>query len=198
MKIYETEPETITVDGRIYRYKAPFDTVLFVLDVLRNGQMLTKDRQALCFGLLFGRRLMSAEKKEKLLRAVMDELNSESGTPDGKPPCMSFAQDADLIRAAFLQQYHMDLDLQRGRMSWRRFLLLLSGLTEATEFVQVVHLRTRPVPQANKHNYQERMDLIAAKQRVALKPETTGGQERFAMQLGAMFDALKAKAGERE
>lgn len=197
MKLYESEPDTIVLDGRRYRYKAPFDMVLFVLDVLRNGNMLTADRKRLCFRLLFGRRLMRSAKKEKLLRALLDELNGEAEPPSGKPPSMSLSQDADLIRAAFLQQYSIDLDHQRGHMSWRRFLYLLSALTEATEFVQVVQLRTRPVPQPTKNNYQERLALISAKQRVALKPEVSGGKEHFAMQLNAMFDALKAKAGEQ-
>lgn len=198
MKLYETEPGTITLDGRKYPCKAPFDTVLFVLDVLRSGGLLTADREQLAFRLLFGRRLMSQKKKRLLLEALLNDLHGEPKAPSGTPPCMSFSQDADLIRAAFLQQYGIDLDQQRGRMSWKRFSALLSALTEQTEFVQVVQLRARPLPEPNQHNQKERMALIAAKQRIALRPETGSGKDQLAVQLNAMFNMLKQKAGEPE
>lgn len=54
-----------------------------------------------------------------------------------------FAYDAELIYAAFLQQYH--IDLCKTDMHWWKFRALLAGLSDETHFVKVVQYRSMDI-----------------------------------------------------
>lgn len=52
-----------------------------------------------------------------------------------------FEIDADLIYAAFLQQFH--IDLQREKMHWWKFMILLENLSSETRLAKIMEYRTR-------------------------------------------------------
>lgn len=195
MQLFDQYPDSVKVGRALYHFRAPFDTVLFVLDVLRRDDLSADDRTALAVRLLFGWRPWAKAKKHKVLAAFLDLLGG--GKKTREQPSMSFKQDAALIRAAFLHQYGIDLDAERGRMSWFRFVDLLGGLTNETAFGKVVELRLREVPAPTKYNSAERQALIQAKARVAIRDEKHGEQQ-FMAAWSRLADTLiaQAKAGD--
>lgn len=197
MKLYEDRPLFVRDGRRKYRITAPFDTVLFAYDVLRRRDISQRDKIILCSDLLVAHPPHALHKRERLLHAafLLLEGDDREKRSDG-PPVMDFAQDAPFIRAAFLQQYGIDLDAERGRMSWLRFVGLLGCLTDATMLIQIVHIRMRPMPAATRSNAEERRALAEAKTRFAIRENEDTSMRRLARQMNAIADNLKAKAGD--
>lgn len=194
MRLYEDAPRSVRVGRREYVIKASFDTVLFIFDVLDRTDMLERDRVILAARLMFKRPPITINGKAKALEAALKLLAGDEPHED-RPPVMDFAQDAALIRAAFLQQYGIDLDAQRGCMSWFRFSDLLGGLTDETRFIQIVQIRSKPMPAATEHNAQERKALAEAKAQFAIKEDPVRAQRRLARQMHALADSMKAGDG---
>ena len=191
-RLIDAYPRSVHVGKDVYRFHAPFDTVLFVLSLLDDDSMLPEHRIALCCRMLFGFRLWSRRRQTAALSAFMDLLNG-SGSGKQHEPVMDFDQDAALIRSGFLQQYGIDLDAHRGKMSWFRFMELVGGLTEDTAFGKVCELRSRPIPAPNKYNQEERAKLILAKQRVAIRKKHS--EADLMKQFAALADRMIEKAG---
>ena len=91
-------------------------------------------------------------------------LPAERGT---RERAMDYEQDADLIRAAFQQAY--GIDLNKAKLHWFQFSCLLAGIPDGTRFIDVIHIRTRPIPERTKYNAKEIKSLMEAKANVALK-----------------------------
>lgn len=189
--LYDTPCNRVRVGRSTYKIKAPFDTVLFCLQALKSGDMSEADKIRLCVSLLVVHPPRAMAEKEKVLRAVLAAINEEPKKQDAdKPPCMDFEQDAEYIRAAFWQQYGINLDEQRGRMSWQTFCGLLGGLTDATAFIRIVQIRAKEMPPPNKHNAEERRALAEAKARFALKEKPGEAQGRFLRKFGAIASKI--------
>ena len=75
-----------------------------------------------------------------------------------------FAYDADLIYAAFLEQYGLDLQAVPF-LHWWRFRALFAGLSDKTEFMKVVGYRsvtiTNDMSKGEKKRYQKLKALYA-------------------------------------
>lgn len=111
---------------------------------------------------------------------------------------MSFEQDAALIRAAFLQEYR--INLYRDKLSWFEFIELLQGLPDGNRFENTVSIRARTIPPANKYNQKEREWLIKAKRQVAIHLTEIEQQKKYDKQVGNVFAALMSmipKEGEK-
>lgn len=158
----------------VCRLTAPFDTVLFLLDALHEDTLSPQDKIRLCFRLLFGRRARSMAQAEQMVNDAFDALMGPQKAGNGGPQVIDFEQDADLIRSAFKQQYGIDLDRERGRMSWDEFMEKLSAITNATALGRVIEIRSAKVPAATKDNRQQREALLRAKAAVAIKPKAKG------------------------
>lgn len=180
MKLYEQPCSAVTIGRRRYRLRLTYDRVLFALDAVNDPLLIDSDRMLLFLRLLLrGRAPRSIKKRDKLLKAIMAEIDQQSRERDG-PPIMSLTQDAPLIHAAFRQAYGIDLHLTS--LPWATFCELLSGLPEGTRFCEVVSIRARPVPARDKHNGKYIDDLLQAKAAVAL--EMTPEQREASYQSG--------------
>lgn len=96
---------------------------------------------------------------EKLLKEILDFYKcNKPDKPDKKPNKkigFLFDYDMDLIYAAFLQQY--GINLLRTNMHWWEFKALLNGLTDKTKFVQVVGYRTADLSKIKDKKERARM-----------------------------------------
>lgn len=193
--VYEAPPRYIIVQGRRYLIRAPFDAVLFSYSVLHNPRMSERDKIILIAGTLLVHPPWRFSRKVEAVKAVFALLQGGDAHDDA-PPCMDFTQDAAYIRAAFLQQYGMDLRRQCGKLSWFDFVDLLSGLTDATTFIRIVQIRSRPMPPATRYNEQERRELAQAKARFALKLDEKDTMRRFMRQFDGIADRLADQAKE--
>lgn len=195
MKLYENPPRFVRVGNKKYTITASFDTVLFIFDVLDSAEMLEQDRVKLAARMMFKRPPLTLKGKALALEEALKLLAGDEKHED-RPPVMDFEQDAAMICAAFMQQYGIDLNAQRGRMSWFQFSDLLGGLTDKTRFIQIVQIRAKPMPAATQHNAEERRALAEAKAQFAIKEDPAKARRRLARQMHALADSMKAGDGQ--
>lgn len=182
MRLSDEYPRTLT-DGRVvYHFKAPFDTVLFLNDVLSDGGLTPDDKIRLCVRLTFGVRLLwSARKKKRMLERLFELLQGDRGEKQDKEQILDFDQDAELIRSAFKQQYGIDLDRRRGSMSWFEFLERLSAITPDTLLGRVMEIRSTPIPAPTQYNREMRTRLMEQKAAFAIRKKARGAEQMDAM-----------------
>lgn len=65
--------------------------------------------------------------------------------------------DGDYIYASFLQAYNMDLFDMQGKLHWKKFNALLSGLPEGTKLMEVVKIRKWKPQKGDSAEYKEEM-----------------------------------------
>lgn len=78
-------------------------------------------------------------------------------------PAYSFEQDADLIFAAFLDQYGIDLNTVEN-LHWWKFRALFDGLTEENKISKIMGYRTmdlKGIPRTQKKHYEKLKKLYA-------------------------------------
>jgi hypothetical protein len=122
-----------------------------------------------------------------ILREFLNIDMDAQGDP-GQPPKKKeydFNVDAERIYASFLMDYNIDLHQERGKMHWKKFIALLSGLSEKTPFMQVVNIRTMDIPKETKHNQKERQKIIKLQDKYSLATP----EEKLAA-MDAQFDSV--------
>lgn len=65
--------------------------------------------------------------------------------------------DGDYIYASFLQAYGIDLFDAQGKLHWRKFNALLSGLPEGTKLMEVIKIRKWKPQKGDSSEYKEEM-----------------------------------------
>lgn len=65
--------------------------------------------------------------------------------------------DGDYIYASFLQAYGIDLFDVQGKLHWKKFNALLSGLPEGTKFMEVIKIRKWKPQKGDSAEYKEEM-----------------------------------------
>ena len=188
MKLYERLPDSITVDGRKYRLDLDFRNVLKMMYIMERSDILqdAKDYQAL-------KCIMKRPPKDgaRLLLAIRLMLFG-IGSVNADKPVTNFEQDADLIRAAFMQEYN--INLFTDKLHWFEFVAFLHGLPEGNKYTEVIGIRTRPIPQATKYNKVERETLIKAQAAYALKMTKEQQKQSYNKSLQRVFSDLKSIA----
>lgn len=159
MKLYDQYPDHITFNGRKYRLYLDFRNVLRMIDILQDDSLMPDAREYLAV------KCVCRHPRKGMLFYIEKMLFPKKGDPDHKR-ITDYSQDADLIRAAFQQEYGIDLDTEK--MHWMRFSCLLSGLPSGNRYSEVLSIRARPVPSPTQFNKEEREWLIRAKAECAL------------------------------
>lgn len=162
MKLYERLPDSVTVGRRRFRLDLDFRNVLRMMEIISREDLLADAREYLAL------RCITKPKGDihALLAAVMGLLFPAHEKTASKEKITDFNQDADLIRAAFLQNY--GINLFRDRLHWMEFSSLLSGLPEGSRYSEVLGIRARPMPAPTKYNAEERQWLARAKAEYAI------------------------------
>ena len=160
-EFYRPLPYDISYKGRLYRLTPSFDNVL---TMFKDIEGIPDHRVPEIIGHYL---LQKPSSDAGLLQAVTEMLFPKDGRKHKKS--MDFIQDGPLIYAAFMQAYGIDLVAEQGRMHWWKFSALLRGLPSDTRFMEVVQIRTKPMPAPTKHNAEERAQLARLKAEFALK-----------------------------
>lgn len=158
MKLYETPPDVITVGRRRYRVDLDFRNVLRMMETLDREDLLQEAREYRALRCVCRH---PPRKYKPLFVAVLSLLFPGAKSESGGPKLTSFEQDADLIRAAFLQAY--GINLYHDRLHWLEFISLLHSIPEGSRYAEIVSIRARPMPEATKYNEKEREWLAKAK-----------------------------------
>lgn len=81
---------------------------------------------------------------------------TSSDEPKEKAP-YDIRYDGDYIYASFLQAYGIDLFDVQGKLHWKKFNALLSGLPEGTKFMEVIKIRKWKPQKGDSAEYKEEM-----------------------------------------
>lgn len=82
---------------------------------------------------------------------VMKSSNNNSASSE--KPIYDIVFDGDFIYASFLQAYSIDLIEAQGKLHWKKFNALLSGLPEGTKFVEVIKIRKYKPQKGESQDY---------------------------------------------
>ena len=183
MKLFDTLPDSVTVDGRKYRLDFDFRRVLRMMETLAMDNLTDEARDYLALKCL----TKHPKNVKKVLTAVKGLLFEEKPASDGKK-ITSFEQDAGLIRSAFRQVYH--IDLFRDRLHWLEFTELLQNLPEGNRYEEVLGIRSRPLPEPTKYNRKEREWLMKAKQQCALHLTDAEAAKKYEADVSRIFAGI--------
>lgn len=186
IRLYESVPSGVTVDGKFYKCNFDFKNVLKMLDIMQRTDIVPEARDCICIKCVYSHRIR-AKTVRKLYEAITDVLFEK--TPEtGAKRLTSFEQDAPLIRAAFRQVY--GINLFNAKLSWFEFTELLHGLPEGNRYEDVIGIRAKPLPAPNKYNAKERQSLLEAKQRVALHLTEAEAEKKYDADVSKIFAGL--------
>ena len=163
MKLHERLPDAVTVDGKRYRVDLDFRSVLRMIDVLGREDMLPGAREYVALKCVMKR----PPRNTGAAIAALREMLFPGGKKQSGEKMTDFVQDADLIRAAFLQAY--GINLYRDRLHWLEFTGLLACLPTGSRYADILSIRARPMPKPTKYNGEERKWLAEAKAKFAVR-----------------------------
>ena len=161
MKLQDSLPEGVEVDGKFYKMDFEFRNVLRMIEILDDDNLMPEARAYNALHCLCKR----PKNVFKVLDAVKGQL-FKAPRKKAAQKVTDWDQDAGMIRAAFRQEY--GIDLFRDKLHWIEFIELLNSLPEGSRYTEVVGIRARPIPPTTKWNQHEREWLIKAKRDVAL------------------------------
>jgi hypothetical protein len=108
MKLYEKLPDSVMVNGKRVRLNLEFRNVIRMIDIMSEDGLMQEAREYLAL------KCICRHPKKGMMKPVRELLFPGAGS-DNSERITDFEQDADLIRAAFLQEYGINLfrDLRR-------------------------------------------------------------------------------------
>lgn len=164
LRLFDRLPDSVTVNGKKYRLNLDYRNVLRMLEIMGRDDLLPDSKRWLSVRCVM--RWMMPKDYESVYVAVITLLFGDD-REQGGDRITSFKQDADLIRAAFWQEY--GINLYRDRLHWFEFLTLIQNLPYGSKYTDVLSIRTREVPAPNKYNAKEREELLKAKSRFSIE-----------------------------
>ena len=200
MRLTETLPRAVTVNGRRYRLDLDFRRVFDMLAAMRRDDLIPAARVYTALRCVMRRPPRNDARCAAVFVAVCGVLFQDKGKKalDGGPKLTDFEQDADLIRAAFLQAY--SINLWRDKLHWLEFTALLGALPSGSRYADILGIRARPMPEATKYHAKEREQLAMAKAACALEMTDEERATSYAAGLRAMSESMRAyamRAGEK-
>lgn len=184
MKLHERLPDSVTAGGKTYRVDLDFRNVLRMIDVLGREEMLPSAREYVALKCVMKRPPKNAGPVLAALRDVLFSADSEPA----EQKLTDFEQDADLIRAAFLQAF--GINLWRDRVHWLEFIGLLGALPEGSRYADILGIRARPMPKPTKYNAEERAWLAKAKLKHAVRMTEREAQNKYSTDLQRIATAM--------
>lgn len=182
MKLYERLPDSVTVDGKRYKVDLDFRNVMRMLETLDREDIIPDAR------IWLAGKCVCKHQRPGVVAAVLKLLFGEEPAQGTGEKITDWEQDANLIRAAFRQEY--GINLWRDKLHWLDFVGLLQALPEGNKYTQIIEIRTRPMPKANKYNYEERDALARAKMAVALKSDEKAQARKYDRDVQNIFAGL--------
>lgn len=156
--------DKLILDNKEYQLFLSFDTVIWILEILKKDDLpeITKLKLALAKATKYKSfKDISSDKAIEYFEALFNEhikiVNENNEVPEfdiaGNPlpkiqnansqekPLFSLSYDGEYIYSSFMQAYHIDLIEEQGKLHWKKFNALLSGLPENTKLVEVMRIR---------------------------------------------------------
>lgn len=192
MKLQDTLPDSVRVGRKRYKLDLDFRNVLRMMDVLGRDDLIMGAREWLALKCI----MKHPPKKTAVVMMAVRLLLFQGGNDTDHKKLTDFVQDADLIRAAFLQNY--GINLFREKLHWLEFITLLACLPEGSRYAEILGIRARPMPKPTKYNAEERRWLQQAKAQYAVQMTDKEREDRYQASLHRTAESLLtlAKRGE--
>lgn len=201
MTLYDKLPRHVLFQGEKIGIRPEFARVLLCLKISADPVLSDPDKLELCLQILVRHRARIPKNdtdKAALFQAVFDFLADVEKKQSHSMKVFDFEQDAAYIYAAFYQCYHIDLLSKTGRkLHWHQFISLFGGLSEDTRLMQIISIRSRPMPKATKYNADERKALARLKSQYRLKLTEEERKAQLSDGFAKMAAALKSMAQEK-
>lgn len=171
--------DKLVIDDEEFPLNLSFDNVLRLFEMWRDEDVPEFVKPHFGIRILTGETLEDFTVKEmsKVFNEVFEEHISLSTVEDnhveydlaGNPMKTTASNgkqeqapydirfDGDYIYASFLQAYGIDLFDVQGKLHWKKFNALLSGLPEGTKFMEVVKIRKWKAQKGDSAEYKEEM-----------------------------------------
>lgn len=176
--------DEIEVANHKFIINASFDTVLEIQNLYQEASLTETDKMLQALRMLIENQSelnrLSLSQKLELLSEIYQQCICIKGKGSGKKqklPVFDFEQDGEYIYSSFMSDYGIDLLSERGKLHWKKFIALFSGLSDQTKMHEVIGIRNMKVPRYNGHNQEEIQEIMELKSYYALGVKGHGGQE---------------------
>lgn len=157
--------DRLVLNGKEHQLFLSFDNVLKVFDMWRDDRYpiqikpqlalvkLTHDTEFknLDFDIALEIYMQVFDEHIKSVKAI-DEVDrydlegnvlpkKQKDDENDEKPLYSLKYDSEFIYSSFMQAYHIDLIEEQGKLHWRKFNALLTGLPDGTKLVEVMKIR---------------------------------------------------------
>ena len=193
MRINDRIPTHIEAGGRRYRIDTDFRNVIRMNEIMARVDLTDEARDWLALRCMMRHPPRRRDRQIEALKALREMLFSTKRGGVDEKKITDIEQDAELIFAAFYQEY--GINLWRDHLSWFEFTALLAGIAEGTRYSDVLTIRARPMPKPTKWNAEEREWLAKAKAAHALELTDEEMAENYDRSVRSIFDGLLSMAG---
>jgi len=143
-------PTSVEIDGVDYNISSNFRSYIRLELIMNDSDLTEVEKLYIMLQMFYGDQKINNLQKavdailwmyrggEEITKQETTEYEGDYITPK---PIYDFNYDADLIYAAFLTQYNIDLN-SIEYMHWWKFKALLRGLSEESKFSKVLFYRT--------------------------------------------------------
>ena len=171
--------DKLVIDDKEYPLNLSFNNVLKLFEMWRDEDVPEFVKPHFGIRILTGETLedFTVEEMSEVFNEVFEEHISLSTVEDnhveydlaGNPMKTTASNgkqeqapydirfDGDYIYASFLQAYGIDLFDMQGKLHWRKFNALLSGLPEGTKLMEVIKIRKWKPQKGDSAEYKEEM-----------------------------------------
>ena len=171
--------DKLVIDDKEFPLNLSFDNVLRLFEMWRDEDVPEFVKPHFGIRILTGEALedFTVEEMSEMFNEVFEEHISLSTVEDnhveydlaGNPMKTTASNgkqeqapydirfDGDYIYASFLQAYGIDLFDVQGKLHWKKFNALLSGLPEGTKFMEVIKIRKWKPQKGDSAEYKEEM-----------------------------------------
>lgn len=188
----------LTKHGKIIINPA-FDIVLEIQRLLKDTDLKEVDKINTTLDMLVKNnwvlRQYNIQEKAGLVNTIYNQfitVKQRNVVKKNKVPVLDFEEDGEYIYASFLKDYGIDLLMQQGRLSWKRFIALFGGLSDDTKIKQVMRIRSMEIPEYTGKNQKQIQNIMELKSYYALPIQGGGGQKG----LDALFSSLEGMANQ--
>lgn len=188
--LYDPLPYETEYGGRSYTLTPYFNRILAVFDLHQRSDLMEEDKLKLSLFLLV-KKSGTVPDPAGLFNHVIGML-IEPRKQKSEKKYVDYIQDSAYIYAAFRQAYGIDLFAEQDRMHWWQFLSLFQGLPENTRIMQIISIRSKPIPKATRYNRDEINQLIQLKAEYALEVSQEERERQYAEGLKKIAKALGA------
>lgn len=182
MKPYNKFPTTIERKGYTYKLNLSYKAVFLCLDIFNDTQLEDTEKVILAMDILIEDQ---HEYDIELLDAVLHLIRPKKEARQ-KEKVIDIEKDYDLILAAFMQAY--GIDIEESNMHYLKFIALLNGLPGETRLADVIQIRTMPVPKPGERSPEDIAEILRLKAEYTLNDADT-----FQEGIGMLFNALKRR-----